>query len=85
LITGSVSIVQLQYLHDGTGATIMFTAVTLINAGSALTVNFCGDQRAQFPINQLVRATYNTGTFCSTLTAVMFVTRKSVSEPLRPR
>ena len=73
IVSGTVSIVQLQYLHDGTGNTIMFTAVTLTNPGSAVTVNFCGDQRTQFPMNQLVRVNYNTGIYCSTLVTVVIV------------
>lgn len=74
IVSGTVSIVQLQYLHDGTGNTIMFTAVTLVNPGSAVTINICGDQRNSFPMNQLVRVNYNTGVFCSTLITVVIVT-----------
>ena len=69
-VSGTVSIVQLSFIHDGTGQSIMFTAVTFLDAGDAVTVNFCGDQRSLFPLNRFARADFNTGVFCSTLVAV---------------
>ncbi len=72
-VSGTVSIVQLNYLHDVTGNIIMFTAVTFLNFGTATTVNFCGDQRGSFPMNRNVRADFNTGTFCSTLVVVVII------------
>jgi hypothetical protein len=48
------------------------TIVTLVNAGMAQTLNFCGDQRAQFPMDQMVNAKYTPGTDCNTLLAVTF-------------
>lgn len=73
-VSGTVSIVQLGVITDPTGATITFTAVTFVNPGTATTISFCGDQRSRFPINQFVRADFNTGVFCSALVAVVIIT-----------
>jgi hypothetical protein len=72
--SGTVVVVQLGFIRDPTGATINFTAVTLVNPGTAVTINFCGDQRSSFPMNRLVRADFNTGFYCSPLVAVVIMT-----------
>lgn len=72
-VSGMVSAVELNFIHDGMGNTIMFTAVTFINGGTAVTVNFCGDQRSQFPLNRSVRADFKTGVFCSALVSVAII------------
>jgi len=69
-ISGTVSIVRLQYLRDPAGVTT-FTAVTFVNSGTSTTINFCGDQGSSFPINRFVRADFSTGLHCSTLIAVV--------------
>lgn len=69
-ISGTVSGVQLGSLRDVTGETIVFTAVTFLNPGTATTINFCGDQREEFPENRQVRADFTSGISCSTLLAV---------------
>jgi hypothetical protein len=69
-VSGTVSIVQLSFIHDVTGQTIQSTAVTFLDPGTATTVNFCGDQHLRFPVNSFVRADFNTGALCSTLVAV---------------
>jgi hypothetical protein len=73
-ISGTVSAVQLSYILDVTGETIPFTAVTFLNSGTATTINFCGDQRLNFPEDRQVRADFTTGVFCSTLLAVVVTT-----------
>jgi hypothetical protein len=70
-VSGTVSMVQLEFYDDSHGTLINFTAVTFINAGTATTMNFCGDQRSGFPINQSAQADFTTGTFCSNLIAVV--------------
>jgi len=70
-ISGAVSSVQLGSVLDVTGQTIPFTAVTFLNPGTATTINFCGDQRVEFPEGRQVRADFTTGVFCSTLLAVV--------------
>jgi uncharacterized protein YceK len=69
-VSGTVSMVQLEFYDDSHGTLINFTAVTFINAGTATTINFCGDQRRGFPINQPAQASFTTGTVCSTLISV---------------
>ncbi len=70
-VSGTVSMVQLQFYDDSHGTLINFTAVTFINAGTATAINFCGDQRSGFPINRSAQADFTTGMFCSTLIAVV--------------
>lgn len=73
-ISGTVSTVQLGFVQDITGETIVLTAVTFLNSGTETTLNFCGDQQEKFPLGSDVRADFNTGVFCSTLLAVVVVT-----------
>jgi len=73
-ISGTVSTVQLSFIRDITGETIMLTAVTFLNHGTATTVNFCEDQREKFPVDHDVQVDFNTGVYCSKLLAVVVVT-----------
>jgi len=70
-VSGTVSTVQLGFLNDGHGTLINFTAVTFVNAGTATTINFCGDQQNGFPIDRSAQADFTTGIFCSTLIVVV--------------
>jgi hypothetical protein len=72
-VSGTVTVVSLGLYHDLFGSTT-FTAVTFINVGNAVTLNFCGDQRNLFPTNQNVRVDFNTGFNCSVLVRVVIVT-----------
>ena len=69
-VSGTVTIVQFGTMNDGHGNIITFTGVTFVQSSTASTVNFCGDQRNQFPINRFVRADFTDGIFCSTLHTV---------------
>lgn len=69
-VNGLVSIVHISVTSGESGTSIIVTAVTLVNGGTASNVIFCGDQRDQFPINQTVTATFNPGTTCGTLVSV---------------
>jgi len=73
-IGGTVSVVQLSSIRDVTGTIIVFTAVTFLNPGTATTINFCGDQRQEFPENRQVKADFTTGIFCATLRTVVVTT-----------
>lgn len=73
-VSGMVTAVQLGFLHDPSGATITFTAVTFMNPGNVVTINFCGDQGAEFPVNRSVRANFTMGVFCAALLSVVIVT-----------
>ena len=70
-VSGTVSIVQTSFVHDVTGTTFTVTVVTFLNPGTAATINFCGDQHARFPVNNFVRADFNTSMLCATLVAVV--------------
>jgi hypothetical protein len=72
-VSGTVSIVQLGFVKDVTGSQITVTTVTFLNPGTASTITFCGDQSKSFPMNQFVRADFNTGVLCSALVVVVVV------------
>jgi hypothetical protein len=71
-VSGTVSLVQLTVVFDH-GSSITVTAVTLLGPNRANSINFCGDQRSQFPMNQFVKANFNPGNPCSTLVLVVVV------------
>jgi len=64
-VSGLVTVVHLSTTSGGSAITV----VTFAAGGAANIVNFCGDQRAQFPLNQFVEASFNPGTPCATLIA----------------
>lgn len=70
-VSGIVIVVHLESTNDANGGSITFTAVTFSNGGLSNTVNFCGDQRSRFPLNQAVKAEFNAGTVCSNLVVVV--------------
>ncbi len=63
---GTVSIVQITVI-DGN---VLVTFVTLINGGVGNGFTFCGDQRNQFPMDQLVSATFTPGSPCANIIQV---------------
>jgi len=80
-VVGVVSAVTLGFVSDPTGVITPLTAVTLTDAGTAITIKFCGDQKQWFPINQRIRAEYIAGVFCNVLQdAVVDATGDSVSK-----
>jgi hypothetical protein len=72
-ISGTVTTVNLGFVHDPSGTTAS-TAVTFINVGSAVTINFCGDQRNLFPINANIQVDFNSGVSCSVVVRVVIIT-----------
>jgi hypothetical protein len=69
-VTGSVSIVQLSAVTDGT---VQVTFVTFLQNGTSSTFGFCGDQTSLFPLNQTVRANFNPGQPCATIITVVII------------
>src|SRR5215468_12257514 len=59
--SGLVSIVQFT---DGSGSSVSITVITFTSNGMASTKTFCGDQRAQFPLDHNVRVDFTPGTPC---------------------
>jgi hypothetical protein len=70
-VSGIVIVVHLETSSDVNGNSTTFTSVTFSNGGLSSNVNFCGDQRSQFPLNRSVRADFNSGTVCSNLVLVV--------------
>jgi len=69
-ISGTISAVEVGFVNNGAGTWITITFVTFLNNVRPTSVNFCGDERSQFPINTFAQVTFNTGVSCSTLVAV---------------
>jgi hypothetical protein len=65
--TGTVSVVQLS-ASSGSGVTI--TIITLMENNAASTLNFCGDQRTLFPLEQQVQINFRPGSPCASVLAV---------------
>jgi len=68
--SGFVSIVHFTFVSDGEGGQTSVTVVTLLSAGSAQELTFCGTQVSQFPMNTVVTVKYTQGPNCSTLISV---------------
>jgi hypothetical protein len=69
-ISGTVSIVQLTTVVDG-GSSVTVTLVTFLQSGTSSTMNFCGDQRMQFPVDQFVQANFTPGTPCASVIEIV--------------
>jgi hypothetical protein len=68
--TGSVSFVALSVQSGPNGTLFNITAVTLAAPFGSSSLAFCGDQRASFPMNAVVRVSYTEGTGCSNLVTI---------------
>ena len=79
-VSGMVTVVHLSITGGGSSITV----VTLAAGGAANTINFCGDQRSQFPMSQFVEASFNPGSPCATLLAIV-VEQAGLTPPLRAR
>src|SRR3954470_8291257 len=69
-VTGTVTAVNSGFASSPSGTTSL-TVVTFDNSGTSITIYFCGDHHALFPINQSVRAEYTGGIACALLTRVV--------------
>ena len=72
-ISGSVSIVQLSSVVDGSGSSVQVTFVTFLQEGTSSSMSFCGNQASLFPVNQTVRAQFNPGGSCATIITVVII------------
>lgn len=72
-VSGSVSVVQLNAVIGENGTSVEVTFVTFLQSGLSSTVGFCGDQRDQFPMQQIVRADFNPGTPCASIVTVVLI------------
>jgi hypothetical protein len=72
-IQGSVSIVQLGNVLNGTGGTVQVTFVTFLQNGISSTIAFCDDQANLFLLDQTVRVNFSPGQSCATVIVVVIV------------
>jgi hypothetical protein len=59
--TGSVSVVQLGSVLNGSGGTIQVTFVTFLQNGFSSTIAFCDDETSLFLLDQTVRVNFTPG------------------------
>lgn len=71
-ITGTVSFVEVNTVISG-GTSFEITFVTFVQSGFSSSLNFCGNQSSQFPINQTVTTNFTPGQPCATLVIVFIV------------
>jgi hypothetical protein len=72
-VSGSVSVVKLRTVVGEKGTMVQVTFVTFLQFGVSSTVAFCGDQRSQFPMQQIVRADFNPGKPCASVVAIVII------------
>jgi hypothetical protein len=72
-VSGTVSVVQLSAVIGENGTTVQVTFVTFSQSGASSTLGFCGDQRGQFPMQQIVRADFHPGTPCASIVAIVII------------
>jgi hypothetical protein len=70
-VTGTITVVQLTSVIGGNGTTVVVTFVTFLFSGSSTTIGFCGDQTAQFPLNQTVQANFTPGQTCAAIVVII--------------
>jgi len=69
-MSGLVSVVQLTTVIDH-GSAVTVTLVTFLHDGTSSSMNFCGDQRGQFPLDQFVRAQFTETQSCASWIVVL--------------
>ncbi len=72
-VSGRVTATVLSSVNDLHGNPLTVTIVTLTNGGLASTPDFCGDQRALFPINSVVQVDFTQETQCLSLVKVSII------------
>jgi hypothetical protein len=68
-VSGTVSAVQLNIVSNN-GASVTVTLVTFLESGMPSTMNFCGDQRSLFPLDQFVRASFTPTPECASIVQI---------------
>jgi hypothetical protein len=72
-LSGKVTAVVLGSVNDLHGNPLTITIVTLANGALASTPSFCGDQRAFFPINNVVQVDFTQETQCLSVVKVVII------------
>jgi hypothetical protein len=68
-VSGTVSAVELSIVSDN-GASVTVTLVTFLESGMPNSMNFCGDQRSLFPLDQFVRASFTPTPECASIVQI---------------
>jgi hypothetical protein len=71
-VSGTVSLVQLSSVASH-GTFVTVTVVTFLQSGTSTNLNFCGDQRAQFPMERFVNASFTPGPVCGSILQIVIV------------
>lgn len=70
---GRVAAAVLSSVNDLHGNPLTITIVTLTNGGLSSTPDFCGDQRALFPIDNVVQVDFTQETQCLSVVKVVII------------
>jgi hypothetical protein len=70
---GRVTAAVLGSVNDLHGNPLTITIVTLTNGGLSSTPGFCGDQRALFPIDNVVQVDFTQETQCLSVVKVVII------------
>ena len=68
-VSGTVSAVELNIVSDN-GTSVSVTLVTFLQSGMSNSMNFCGDQRGLFPLEQFVSASFTMTPACASIVQV---------------
>ena len=69
-VSGTVSVVELNTVIDN-GTSVTVTLVTFLQSETSSSMNFCGDQRMLFPLDQFVQATFTTTQPCASVVKIV--------------
>jgi len=69
-VSGTVSTVEITTVIDN-GTSVTVTLVAFLQNGTSSSVNFCGDQQAQFPLDQFVTASFTTAPPCASIVEIV--------------
>ena len=70
LVGGFVSVVQITTIVRASDTTTLVTIVTFLQAGTASTLNFCGNIANQFVVSTFATVDFTQGQPCATIVAV---------------
>jgi hypothetical protein len=70
-ITGTIVSSSVVLITDHAGRPLKVTRVLLTNGGLSNNVSFCGDQKARFPLDTVVKVEFTSGIDCMAIIDVV--------------
>lgn len=72
-VTGTCTSVQLANVPGNDGVLILVTAITLFSNGQSNAFTFCGNVVDRFPLNNVLKVNFRTGTSCANPISIVIV------------